>query len=404
MKISLMTEFDDLQCVILHRPGNEIERLTPQNRHNYLFEEIPFLDDMQIEHDNFASHIRATGIKVLYLQDLLMQTLKIENKAYDFVKSQLEYNNFAYFTDDLLNNYSFFEIAEILIAGLKIKEVKTKIKNNINGDNNQFVIDPLPNMYFMRDAAAVVHNGVIFSNMKHKARQRETDILSFILKNHREFKNEFRSVFPNENIINKNNLSLNIEGGDVIVLSNKALAIGHSERTDSEAIKEVAKQMLKNNDFERVYEVILPKERNFMHLDTVFTIIDENLIVTYPHALESLQQTKIYTKDSCDNSGNVFLKCEVVNDSFINILDKEIKNLEIVHVGNSDSECSAREQWYDGTNVFALGPRKVVSYNRNKCTNNSLKDAGVEVIEIRGSELVRGLGGPRCMTMPIYRQ
>lgn len=404
MKINLMSEFDDLQCVIMHRPGNEIDRLTPQNRHQYLFEEIPFLDDMQIEHDNFTSHIRSTGIKVLYLQDLLMQTLKIKDISYKFLNSQLKYNGFEYCADYILDTYSSHETAEILISGLKVKEVKDKIKDKIRGESEEFLLDPLPNMYFMRDAAAVVHNGIIFSNMKHKARQRETDILSFILKNHPDFKNEFSPIFPNENIPDENKLSLNIEGGDVIVLSDKALAIGHSERTDSESIKEVAKEMLKNDDFDRVYEVILPKERNYMHLDTVFTIIDENLIITYPHALESLQQTKIYTKESVDHFGNINLNCETINDSFINILDKEIKSLEIIHVGNSEPECSSREQWYDGANVFALGPRKVISYNRNKCTNNSLRDAGVEVIEIRGSELVRGLGGPRCMTMPIYRQ
>lgn len=401
MKINLMSEFDNLQCVIVHRPSHEIERLTPQNKFNYLFEEIPYLDDMQIEHDNFVNQIKSSGVNVLYLQNLLMQTLKNKDIAYKFLHQQLSYKQFEAFTNDFIDTYSSHELSEIIIAGIKVKELKEKVKNKISQDGDIFLLEPLPNMYFMRDAAAVVHNGVIFSNMKHQSRQRETDILSLILKNHPEFKNEYNVIFPNEHIKDK---KLNIEGGDIIVLSDKALAIGHSERTDSEAIQEIAKQMLKNDDFDRVYEVLLPKERNYMHLDTVFTIIDENLIITYPDALESLQQTKIYRKESIDQSGNIKLSCEVINDSFIRILDKEIKSLEIIHVGSKEAECSAREQWYDGANVFALGPRKVISYNRNKSTNLSLRRAGVEVIEIRGSELVRGLGGPRCMTMPIYRK
>lgn len=400
MKINLMSEFDNLQTVIIHRPGNEIERLTPQNRFNYLFEEIPFLEDMQFEHDNFVNHIKSAGVKVLYLQELLMQTLKNKDLAHNFLSKQLAYKNNSYLAEDIVNSYSSHELADILIAGLKVKEVKNKLLNKINQDSNNFLLEPMPNMYFMRDAAAVVHNGVIFSNMKHQARKRETDIMFLILKNHPELKNQYNTIFPNEYCADQ---SLNIEGGDIIVLSNKALAIGHSERTDSKAIEAIAKEMLKNDDFDRVYEVILPKERNYMHLDTVFTIVDENLIITYPDALESLQQTKIYSKDSVDHFGNINLNCEIINDSFIKILDKEIQSLEIIHVGNKDAECSSREQWYDGANVFALGPRKVISYNRNKCTNQSLRNAGVEVVEIRGSELVRGLGGPRCMTMPVCR-
>jgi arginine deiminase len=141
-----------------------------------------------------------------------------------------------------------------------------------------------------------------------------------------------------------------------------------------------------------------------MHLDTVFTIIDENLIVTYPGAMDAELTTVIYRKENLDEQGNVILSREVINDSFLNLLNKEIRYLEVIETGGGNPDFAEREQWYDGANVFAISPRRVISYNRNKYTNRALKEAGVEVLEIRSSELSRGLGGPRCMTMPLERQ
>jgi arginine deiminase len=166
----------------------------------------------------------------------------------------------------------------------------------------------------------------------------------------------------------------------------------------------VAKQVLAAGDVERVYEVVLPPKRNFMHLDTVFTIIDENLVVTYPDALQAVLETRVHRKDGVDSEGNTILSTEVINRSLLSVLEDEIQYLEIINCGGDNPDYASREQWFDGANVFAIGPRRVISYNRNIHTNRKLREMGVEVLRIPSSELSRGLGGPRCMTMALDRQ
>jgi arginine deiminase len=318
------------------------------------------------------------------------------------LKKTLTKSASTYLMDDILERYSTAECASMLIAGIKVKELKKKIRGlQISKlDEEDYIINPSPNLYFMRDPAAIVQDGVICSHMKFSGRQGESSLLKSIFENHPDFKEIYIPVYPSHSI-EKDTPS--IEGGDVIVLSEKALAIGCSERTDEKAIQLVASQILHTSTVERVYQVDLPSKRNFMHLDTVFTLIDENLIVTYPEAMESILQTCVYKKNGEDKNGDIILHKECVNESIISVLEKEIQYLEVVETGDGNPDFSSREQWYDGANVFAVSPRKVISYNRNKFTNRALREAGVEVLETSSSELSRGLGGPRCMTMPLWR-
>jgi arginine deiminase len=237
--------------------------------------------------------------------------------------------------------------------------------------------------------------------MKFSGRQFESHIVKLIFTNHPEFKDHYKEVFPGDG---DSDYCPTIEGGDVIVLSPKVLAIGCSERTQSESIQKVAEKVLADGKVERVYEVRLPTERNYMHLDTVFAIIDENLIITYPEAMNTLLETFVYRFDDVDENGKVSVHRESIKKSLISILKREIPHMEVVETGYGHPDYSSREQWYDGANVFAIGPRRVISYDRNKLTNRALRDKGVEVLEINSSELSRGLGGPRCMTMPIERK
>lgn len=398
------SEFGTLKTVITHRPGPEIERLTPYNTAELLFEDVPYLEVMQKEHDEFTNLIReCTGANVLRLHDLLVEVLINDKILSEIFKKELKPHGLDKYAGDIILRYSTSECANILVAGLKVRELKRKFAcpELEKKDAAEYLIQPCPNQYFMRDPAAVVQTGVISCQMKYPSRQRESNLVRLIFENHKMFRDSFHQIYPHEGVAQP---YPSIEGGDVVVLSPKSLAIGSSERTDSAAIKKVAAQVLKDERVERVYEVDLPAKRNYMHLDTVFSMIDENLVVTYPDAMNSVLRTYVYRKAGEDSDGNVILDEEIINESITSVLKKELKYLEIIETGAGNPDFSAREQWYDGANVLAIGPRRVISYNRNKFTNKALREAGVEVVETSSSELSRGLGGPRCMTMPLERQ
>ncbi|MCC5929328.1 MAG: arginine deiminase [Cyclobacteriaceae bacterium] len=404
LKLKLNSEFGTLRAVITHRPGHEIERLTPYNTSELLFEDVPYLEVMQKEHDEFTSLIHnSTGARVYRLHELLVDVLIDDDLLFKVFSENLEHKNLRHLAEDIIPRYSTSECSSILIAGIKVKELRKKFQSRYLDQfiDAEYIIPPSPNLYFMRDPAAVIQTGVICSEMKYSGRQRESNLLRIIFENHHLFKDNFNRVYPNDKLSSP---IPTIEGGDVIVLSDKALAIGCSERTDSEAIQAVARSVMSEGAVERVYEVMLPAKRNFMHLDTVFTIIDENLIVTYPDAMNAILKTVVYRKEGIDEQGQAIMVAENINESIISVLKKEIDYLEVIETGDGNPDYALREQWYDGANVFAIGPRRVISYNRNKFTNRALREAGVEVLETSSSELSRGLGGPRCMTMPIDRQ
>lgn len=403
MKLKLNSEFGTLKRVIMHRPGWEIERLSPQNAIELLFEDVPYLDAMQAEHDAYTTLIKnATDAKVYRLRQLLLDILIDEDLKSAILKDALALSGHSELSEEIIGNYSTAEIINILISGIRQDELKRKIKGfkSRHLKENDFLVFPSPNLYFMRDPAAIVQNGVISSNMKYSGRQFESHLVKLIFTHHPDFRYHYMEIFPGDEHLEA---CPTIEGGDVIVLSPKVLAIGCSERTQSEAIQKVAERVLAKGEVERIYEVRLPSERNYMHLDTVFAIIDENLIVTYPNAMDTLLETFVYRLDDIGKDNSVIIHKESIKKSLISILQNEIPHMEVVETGYGHPDYASREQWYDGANVFAIGPRRVISYDRNKLTNRALRDKGVEVLEINSSELSRGLGGPRCMTMPVER-
>lgn len=408
LNLKLNSEYGTLKAVLMHRPGREIDRLTPYNRENYLFEDVPYLEAMQREHDEFRSLIKgACGATVFRLQDLLVDVLIDDNLLLKSMQLALYESGLTPLAEDIIARLSTTECALALMGGVKVRELKRKFNHKLldgMGDH-AYIISPNPNSYFTRDPAAVVQTGVICCQMKFNARNRESFITRMIFENHPLFKGSFNLIYPRQDVEKTVTGDYpSIEGGDIVILSEKALAIGHSERTDAAAIEEVAWNILGRGQVERIYEVALPKKRNFMHLDTVFTIIDENLVVTYPDAMEAVLETKVHHLDGFDSDGDPIIKTEILHESVIDVLRREIDYLEVIATGDGNPDYASREQWYDGANVFAIGPRRVISYNRNIHTNRSLREAGVEVLRIPSSELSRGLGGPRCMTMALERQ
>jgi arginine deiminase len=401
MNLRINSEFGTLKSVLMHRPGREIDRLTPYNKELLLFEDVPYLEALQKEHDAFSSLIRdSCGAQVYQLKELLIRVLYDDTVLLNLMRDSLRRSGLSHLAEDILERYSTAECALILTAGLKIHELKQKLPKLNAGElyDFAFAIPPCPNLYFQRDPMALTPGGIIFSSMKMEGRQREADLIRTIFENHPDFKGHVNSIYP----IDGHATPASIEGGDVIIISHEAVAIGNSERTDEKAIYHAAKALLAEGSVKRVYEVHLPKKRQFMHLDTVFTVLDENLVLTYPDAMNAVLQTSLYTLKEA-NGEKVSIKREVLKESLLTVLAREIPHLEILSTGDGNADYAMREQWFDGANVFAVGPRRVISYNRNIHTNRALRNVGVEVLEIPSSELSRGLGGPRCMTMPLSR-
>jgi len=400
--IHVNSEIGKLKTVLLHRPGKELENLTPDVLEKLLFDDIPYLKVAQEEHDLFAQTLRNEGIEVLYLTDMIAEALEahpevLSNFVNQFIEeSRIKSTMIKSGLYKYLTSLSVSDMIHKMIEGIRTYEITLGRKNSIMDmleDEYPFYTDPIPNILFQRDPFASIGDGVAMGKMYTQARQRETIFAEYILKFHPRFYGKKIPFYYNR--LNRYPL----EGGDVLVLSKNLVAMGISNRTDPRAIEFFAETLFKNNpNYNTILAFNIPKSRAFMHLDTVFTQVDYGIFTIHPGIENKLTVFEITkTQDRFDVTKTV--------GSLESVLEKHLKRpITLVRCGGKDQITSVREQWNDGANTLAIAPGKVVVYDRNHVTNQMLADAGVTVLEIESSELSRGRGGPRCMSMPLERE
>lgn len=409
--INVKSEIGTLKKVLLHRPGNELLNLTPDTLSRLLFDDIPFLPEAQKEHDEFAHILKENGIEVVYLEDLMAEVLElgddIENKFIrQFIfEAGIRTPKYKELVFDYLK--SFVNKKELVLKtmeGIKIEEIPRKKREvekslvDLVSDESEFLADPMPNLYFTRDPFASAGNGVILNKMYSVTRNRETIYAEYIFNYHPEYKGKINKYYDRY-------LPYHIEGGDVLNLSNHVLAVGISQRTESGAIDELAKNMFRNPDCEidTILAFNIPESRAFMHLDTVFTQIDYDKFTFHPGIMDTLEVFEITEGDIPDSDEDLNVK--KVEGSLEEILERYLgRKVTLIPCAGGERTSSEREQWNDGTNTLCIAPGVVVVYDRNNITNNILREHGIKVLEMSSAELSRGRGGPRCMSMPLVRE
>ncbi|MDF2882168.1 MAG: arcA [Clostridiaceae bacterium] len=393
--INVYSEIGKLKTVLLHRPGGEIENLIPEYLDRLLFDDIPFLKVAREEHDNFANVFKKNGVQVEYLESLTAEAINNKEVKEKFVhevivESLSHHNDYIEPLKKYLLSMENKEMVDKIMAGIRKKDLGI----NEDFDDYPFVMDPMPNLYFTRDPFASIGKGISLNSMRTETRKRETIFGKYIFKYHPSFMNSNIPLWYDRNE------RFSIEGGDELVLSKDVIAIGNSERTDDKAAIKIAKNIFENGDsFKIVLLFDIPKIRAFMHLDTVFTMVDYDKFTIHKGIEGQLRVTAI-TYNHKDQE--IVLNEET--GSLEKILSKYLgKDITLIRCGGGDKIISGREQWNDGSNTLALEPGKVITYERNYVTNEILEKNNVKVIAIPSSELSRGRGGPRCMSMPLYR-
>jgi arginine deiminase len=395
-KVKVYSEIGKLKTVLLHRPGGEIENLIPDHLARLLFDDIPFLKVARSEHDNFARVLSDSGVEVLYIEDLASEAISSGETREAFIDEVIAESNIADGeTIKRLKAYmaslSNREMIDKVIAGTRKMEIGLSEEN----DDYPFIMEPMPNLYFTRDPFASMGSGITLNSMKNHIRHRETIFGKYIFKYHPDFKSSNIPLWYDRNE------SFSIEGGDELILSKDVVAIGNSERTSVEAIRKVAQNLFeKEESFKTVLMFDIPKSRAFMHLDTVFTMIDYDKFTVHEGIEGNLRVTAL----SYDYK-NKSIRAVEEEDSLERILSKYLeKDIALIRCGGGDRVISRREQWNDGSNTLAISPGVVVTYERNYITNEILDKHNVKVISIPSGELSRGRGGPRCMSQPLWRE
>jgi arginine deiminase len=398
------SETGRLRRVILHRPDLELKRLTPTNKDALLFDDLLWVRRARAEHDGFADVLRDRGVEVHLFGDLLQESLEVpaaKRLVLDRVFDEKEYGPLA--TGHLRAAFDELptpDLTEALVGGMTKREFLEGFAEPVSVrfhamDLDDFLLNPLPNHLFTRDTSAWVYDGVSINAMRWPARQRETVHFEAIYRHHPLFAqggfhvwSEGQHAYPST-----------IEGGDVLVIGRGAVLIGMSERTTPQAVEMLARGLFAAGSARTIVALDMPKGRAFMHLDTVMTMVDGDTFTQYA----GLGMLRSYTIEPGGEEGELKVTDHAPEHMHRAIAAALGLDAITVLTATQDVHAAEREQWDDGCNVLAVEPRVVVAYERNATTNTFLRKRGIEVIEIPGSELGRGRGGPRCMSCPIER-
>ncbi|WP_423241889.1 arginine deiminase [Lactobacillus crispatus] len=388
--IHVYSEIGKLKTVMLHRPGKELENLAPDILHRMLIDDIPYLKIAQEEHDAFAHVLRQQGIKVLYLEDLLAESLTDEKVRRAFLDQLLDESSIKKQDPlhQLLLNYLqellTKEMVKTVIAGIRksaIHNSTPSLADLAEDPDYPFYLDPMPNVYFTRDQQAAIGSGMTINRMTFRARRRESLFMETILKNHPDFKNATIPVWRDRYHHGR------LEGGDELVLNNHVLAVGISQRTSATAITDLAHNLFDHSSYDTILAIKIPHNHAMMHLDTVFTMINYNQFTVHPFILDKAGKIDIYVLQPDDHNG---VKITEKND-LVQVLKENLhlSELDLIPTGGGDPIAAPREQWNDGSNTLAIAPGEVVTYDRNYVSNDLLRKHGIIVHEIRSSELSR---------------
>jgi arginine deiminase len=415
-KFGVFSEVGRLRKVLVHRPDLSLRRLTPANHHDFLFDDVLWVDRAIQEHDAFVRLMRDEGVKVYYLQELLAEVLAAGQDTRRLVLERVV-NEMAVGISAVdsvqicLMDMEPAELAKHLIGGLTVDELECVYMEGLGrfsltaaaAGPDAFILPPLPNTLFTRDSSCWISTGVVLSPMFWPVRRPEVFNLAAVYQSHPLFRDTgFPFWYPpigDDGTFRMPGFSqAPLEGGDVMPVGNGTVLIGMGERTSAHMIEQLARALFCGNAADRIIVAQMNRDRGHMHLDTVFTLLDQDTVTVFPEVVSRIQAYSIRP-----GPGQTLFQV-TKEESFLGAVADalDVDRLRVLPTGGDEYQ-AAREQWDEGNNVVALRPGVVVAYDRNTCTNRSFRDAGIDVLEIEGSELSRGRGGGHCMTCPLLR-